>query len=201
MIQLFVFSSSASFHRLCKLKSGKRKRGCQEIVIIYFDWLPQLTSTSWVKPLPAHSHPKAPGQTSHNLIKWLLRANEMDLKCSVPASSMHSCPNYLKWHCTHSKKDQWWTKTMPNPSSGWKNKQTNPTPQLKNTIPPQKPPKQVVSLTYYFSLSTESQTGWGGKAQLQVIKSNPLLSTGSTKADWPGLCRGAFWVYSRMETP
>lgn len=68
----------SSFHRLYKLKGGKRKRGCQKIVIIYFDWLPQLTSTVCVKPLPAHIHPKLMARPSiiwssdcPELIRWI----------------------------------------------------------------------------------------------------------------------------------
>lgn len=77
MIQLFVFSSSASFPRLYKLKDEERKRGCQRIVIIYFDWFLQLTSTVWVKPLPAHSQLKLIARSS---IMW-----------------SNDCPEIMRW--------------------------------------------------------------------------------------------------------
>lgn len=124
MIQLFVFSLSTSFHRLYKLKGGKRKRGCQKIVIIYFDWLPQLTTTLLSKASASSQSPKARGQTFHNPIKWLPRANEMDLKCAMPATSRHSCPHYLKWHCIHSKWEQWRDKTTLKPFAGLKKETT-----------------------------------------------------------------------------
>lgn len=40
-----------------------------------------------------------------------------------------------------------------------------------------------VSLDYYFDLSIASQNGGGGKALLEIIKSNPLVRAGSATAD------------------
>lgn len=132
----------------------------------------------------ASSQPtEAHGQIFHNVIKWLSRDNEMDLKCSAPASSRNCFPSYLRWHCIHSKGEEWQNKTMLNPSSGWKKPKTT-----RHNLPLQTLYKKSQKKITVYPM-VDSSASFADKFHYIIISIYPLKD----KLRWEGTA-GDNWV-------